>query len=101
MHDWICYAIELKKVISIYYENDFYFVEPYVHGTDQVGRDVIVGYQMASSENPKTLHRWRIFEIEKIQNYVVQPNSVTRLRPAFPNIDFQKIHCRVSADTIG
>lgn len=85
--DVICEAIERKAVLSFYYGGGQRVVEPYLLGINELGRLILVGYQVGGYSESGEFPPWRSFELRSVRNLEAIDKSV-RPRKGVVSKDF-------------
>ena len=71
MNATICDAIEKKKILEFRYSGYSRIVEPYAHGSDKKGNDILRGFQIAGGSKKGTANEWKIFKVGEITSLQV------------------------------
>ncbi len=91
----VCNAIRFKRVIQFFYDGSLRTVEPYCHGINAAGREVIRGYQTSGIRRPDPSEGWMSYELNKMIGILVKDESFDH-RPDWMSVDrsMKRLHCR-------
>jgi len=92
----LCDAIKRRSIIQFDYRGARRTVEPYLHGYNKTGIEVLRAYQIGGAS--KTGHRfcWKLFHVDKIEQLNLVKITFS-LRKDYRVIDraITRVHCQV------
>ena len=90
----ICEALDSLRILSVTYDGKARRIEPFCHGTNMTGEDVLRAYQISSSDG-KT--GWRMFFTSRLTQVTLDPEPFETDRPGYNRDDkhMVRVHCCV------
>jgi predicted DNA-binding transcriptional regulator YafY len=97
MNAILCEAIRARRLVRFAYRGGYRIVEPYCHGIDHNGRDVLRGYQTRGYTWSRRGEGWRLFRVDNLADLAIIEDSFDRPRRGYDPHDhaMAAIHYRV------
>lgn len=97
----ICTAVASARILRFVYDGAMRMVEPYCHGTNARGVDVLRAYQIAGGSVRGEHTGWKFFLVAKIGHPIVEQQSFSVRQDAeLAGTDMTGIHrCRAVVDS--
>jgi predicted DNA-binding transcriptional regulator YafY len=94
----VCEAIRRRSLLALDYGDGERVVEPYCHGLDQAGSDVLRAYQVRGPSRLGHRDSWRLFRLERASGLRVLDDSFDGTRADYNerDPDVVRIHCQVT-----
>jgi hypothetical protein len=94
----ICHAIAHRSLLQFHYGGGLRVVEPYRHGYSTAGNEVLRGYQVSGYSRSRTSSGWRLFDVGKIGQLRVAPETFPANRPGRMAKDraMRSMHCQIA-----
>lgn len=85
--DLIIDAIENRKILEFYYDENHRIVEPHTVGISKTGKEMLSAFQTEGGSNRGSVPCWGQFSLSKIENLQVLDESFSGTRPGYTRDD--------------
>jgi hypothetical protein len=83
MNSTLCSAIRSRRVIRFYYDGGFRTAEPFCHGADTEGHDLLRAYQTGGYSESASAAGWRLFRVDRMNSISITDAGFTGNRPDY------------------
>ena len=96
MNAIICDAIAGRVLLEFYHDGGTRLVEPYVHGQNHAGNDVLRAYQVSGYSSSGESEGWKIFRLDRMSALQPQDEIFHQDRALYnpDDRDMATIYCR-------
>jgi predicted DNA-binding transcriptional regulator YafY len=97
MNSRICDVIRDRKIIRFSYSGGFRKVEPFCHGINTAGNDVLRGWQIDGYSESGNPQGWKLFRVDTISRLTITDEVFEGRRPGYnPNDSaMATVYCHV------
>jgi hypothetical protein len=87
MNQTIINAINNMEILSFTYKGNHRIVEPHAYGMGSDGDDLLRAYQVGGYSSSGRLPKWRLFEVNEIDNLSLTGEKFDGVRPNYNRND--------------
>ena len=93
----MCEAIRQRRRLALDYGDGERIVEPFVHGLDRRGEQVLRAYQVTGPSKLGHANKWRLFQLRRVTEFRLLDDVFSANREDYNerDPDVAQVHCQI------